>query len=205
MTVAAQRLLAPEVPPWAQVRSMVLLGRRVNAVVGRVDDECERRARLGLGALDDRGLLRALFELPVGLAVPAHRLDRPQRRVLARAPAGLVARQRGYVTRLASPPVRVEMVIVRERDWRRGLFDASQFGPFCRRVLTLSREPSDVERLEMEARLYGVGVVITEHDEGELLVAPSPFVPQRHTSARWLFQERAYAQLDDGGLGVKSH
>lgn len=203
---AVQRLLAPDLPVWASLVPVRLLGRNVHAVMTRFDDEHERRRDCGLGAVDDRSLLRVLFDLPLGIAVPSAQLDGWGRGVLRRAPRGVVERDRRAVTRVACPAVRVDLVIVRARDWRCGIFDASQYGPFCRRVLALSAGPErrgEAEKLALEARLYGIGVVATSAADRGWMVPPAPFRPERFTSGQWLFHERAYAQvLDTSALGA---
>ncbi len=78
--------------------------------------------------------------------------------------AGAVATSRSTVTRLACPAVKVEMVVVRARDWERGIYWASQFGPFCQRTLVLSSMPAadrDRDLLLVEARMFGIGVIIS--------------------------------------------
>ncbi len=192
-----RELVAPELPPWASIVPAKLLGRDVGAVVTPMKDEWQRRVAFGLGALDDSSLLRVLFELPVGIPMPLARLGRWERGVLARGPEGVIERQRGMVKRLACPPVKVEVVVVNSHQWRSGIYWSSQFGPFCRRVLVLSSLPSGNEReeLEMEARLYGIGVTSDRAETMGWVVPPAPFRPQRLSSGQWLFQERAYAAM----------
>jgi hypothetical protein len=114
-----------------------------------------------------------------------------------------VKADRETVTRLACPAVKVEMVVVRARDWERGVYWASQFGPFCRRALVLPSMPADDgDRLLLEAAIFGVGVIIQGQAEGGWLVPPALFRPQRASSGQWLFQERAYAWLWQSGLAV---
>jgi hypothetical protein len=201
ITAGIQELVAPELPEWASVVQVRLLGREVGAVVAPVADEWRRRADCGLGPLDDPALLRVLFELPVGVGVSSRTVGRWERGVLAASPPGAVERGPGTFTRLACPAVKVEMVVVRARDWRRGIWWASQYGPFCRRVLVLPSLPSDDEResLELEARLYGIGVVSSREAADGWLVSPAPFRQQRLSSGHWLFQERAYAAMMASG------
>ena len=198
ITAGLQRLVAPELPSWASIVPMRLLGRNVGAVVTSFEDEQQRRADCGLGALCDSALLRVLFQLPHGMLVPSRHLGNWERSVLARSPEGVAEQGRGTVTRLACPPVKVELVIVRSRDWQYGIHWASQFGPFCRRVLALPSLPTEraeLENLELEARIYGIGLVSTQHVADGWLVPPAAFKPKRFSSGQWLFQERAYAVM----------
>jgi hypothetical protein len=201
ITACIRQLAALELPPWASIVPVRLLGRDVGAVVMSVADELERRAGCGLGAVDDPALLRVLFELPLGVVVSSGTLGQWDRRVLARCPAGVVERGRGTVRRLACPPVKVELVAVLARQWRSGIGWASQYGPFCRRVLVLPSLPGGAEResLELEARLYGIGVIGEQQLADGWLVPPAPFRPQRLSSGQWLFQERAYAAMLEAG------
>jgi hypothetical protein len=198
LAAGIQELMAPDLPSWATVMPMKLAGRNVGAVVSSFEDEQERRADCGLGAIIDSALLRVLFQLPHGIPVPSRHLSSWERRVLARSPLGVAERRRGTVTRIACSPVKVELVVVRSRNWRCGIYWASQYGPFCRRVLALPSMPSDrddVEALELEARIYGIGVVSTQHVKDGWLIPPAPFKPKRFSSGQWLFQERAYAEM----------
>jgi hypothetical protein len=198
LTAGIRQLVAPEQPSWASIVPMRLLGRNVGAVVTPFEDEQRRRTACGLGAITDSALLRVLFELPPGIPVPSRQLSGWERGVLARSPHGAVERRRGTITRLACQPVKVELVVVRSREWRSGIYWASQYGPFCRRVLALSSMPSehrDLESLQLEARLYGIGVVSTQHVTDGWLVPPAPFKPKRFSSGQWLFHERAHAEM----------
>lgn len=198
LTVGIQRLMALDLPSWASIVPMRLLGRNVGAVVTSFEDEQQRRADCGLGAICNSALLRVLFQFPHGMSVPSKQLSSWERRVLARSPHGVVEQRRGTVTRLACPPVKVELVVIRSHKWRLGIHWASQYGPFCRRVLALPSMPperSELENLELEARIYGIGVVSTQQISDGWLVPPAPFQPKRFSSGHWLFNERAYDEM----------
>ena len=201
ITAGVRDLIGTEQPKWASLVPVRLLGRPVEAIVTDVADEQARRRACGLGGIEDSALLRVLFDLPVGVAVPLSRLGRWARSVLSGSPRGAVAVDRKSVTRLACPAVKVEMAIVRARDWERGIYWASQFGPFCRRALVLQSMPAgDSDRLLVEAGMFGIGVIIQQQAEEGWLVPPAPFRPQRASSGQWLFHERAYAGLWQSGL-----
>ena len=193
-----QQLVAPELPSWASIAPMRLLGRNVGAVVTSFGDEQQRRADCGLGALDNSTLLRVLFQLPDCVPMPSSHLGNWERGVLARGPKGIVEQRQGVITRLACPPVKVELVVVTSRKWQYGIHLTSQYGPFCRRVLALPSMPSErreLENLKLEARMYGIGVISTQHVADGWLVPPAPFKPRRFSSGQWLFHERAYAEM----------
>ena len=203
ITAEVRGLICTEQPEWASLVPARLLGRHVEAIVTHVADEQTRRRTCGLGAIEDSALLRVLFELPVGMAVPLSGLGRWERSVLSRSPRGAVAMTQSTVTRLACPAVRIEMVVVRARDWERGIYWASQFGPFCRRALVLSSMPADDgDRLLLEAGMFGIGVIIQRQAEEGWLVPPAPFRPRQASSGQWLFHERAYAGLRQPGTAA---
>lgn len=203
ITSDVRDLICPGRPEWARLMPARLLGRHVEAIVTHVADEHARRRACGLGALEDSALLRVLFDLPVGEPVPSSRLSRWDRSVLSRSPVGAVETSHGAVTRLACPAVKVEMVAVRARNWERGIYWASQFGPFCQRTLVLSSMPTadrDRDLLLVESRMFGIGVIISGQADEGWLVPPAPFRPRRASSGQWLFHERAYAAIRQSDL-----
>lgn len=198
ITADIRDLISPELPEWSSLVPTRLLGQDVEAIVTHVADEQRRRKACGLGAVEDSDLLRVLFDLPVGMPVPTSHLSRWERSVLGRSPHGAAETTRNAVTRLVCPAVKVEMVVVRARDWKRGIYRASQFGPFCRRALILSSMPStarDRDLLLVESSVFGIGVVIDGQAEEGWLVPPAPFRPERASSGQWLFHERVYATI----------
>ena len=203
ITAGVRDLICPGRPEWASLVAARLMGRNVEAVVTHVADEQVRRNARNLGAIEDSALLRVLFDLPVGVPVPLSHLSRWERSVLSHSPGGAVETSNGTVTRLACPAVKVEMVVVKARIWERGIYWASQFGPFCQRVLVLSSMPEsdrDRELLLMESRVFGIGVVVSGQADEGWLVPPAPFQPKRMSSGQWLFHERAYAAIRHTGL-----
>jgi hypothetical protein len=202
ITTDVRDLICAERPEWVSFVPVRLMGRRIEVIVLHVADEQARRSSCGLGAIEDSVLLRALFDLPVGVPVPSRRLSQWDRSVLKRSPGGALEATRDTVTRLASPAVKVEMAVVRARNWELGLYWASQFGPFCRRALVLSSMPAasrDCERLVVEAAMFGIGIVAAPHAGEGWLVPPASFRPKQASSGQWLFQERAYAALLESG------
>ena len=64
---------------------------------------------------------------------------------------------------------------MRACDWRRGLDQASLLAPFCSRAVVLGRVPDDADALLAEAAYYGIGVVVAETGEVQVLADPEPF------------------------------
>lgn len=168
-----------------------IFGQQITVGYRAVDDELARRGALGLGAVVDQEVLGALFELPVDLPVRRACVSARHQRLLRRAPAGVVDRNRREVTRLLVPAIRVAHVNAHGRASVRRLRRLSEFGPFTARTMVLSGPtPSAVEFAE--ASRLGIGMV---HADGSVLLAGAPFVVRRHTAASWLFAEATLAEL----------
>ncbi|MFI2435751.1 hypothetical protein [Streptomyces sp. NPDC018693] len=183
-----------------------LRGQEVQAAVTVFADEVRRRSDAGLGAVDSRALLTALYDLPVGLPVPLGSLDAYALRVLHAAPPGVVDMDMDAATavRRLVPAARVELVLVHgpdgipPREWDPAVGNASQFAPFCARgvVVSSTAEPEhELDLLLLKARYYGVGVATQSPKGMSWLLEPDPYRPQRHSPAQWLFHEHAWRQL----------
>jgi hypothetical protein len=61
--------------------------------------------------------------------------------------------------------------------------------------MLLRQWPSDAEDLRMQADFYGIGVVVTNSADVEVLVAPRPFQRRRFTAAGWQFLEEVYQHV----------
>jgi len=157
-------------------------------------DEAEHRRRRerGLGSVISREFLRLLSDLPHGEAVRVVDLTSPERRCLGRLPCGVVDAAGGWVTRLALPPVTIDLAIVTGNDPDRGLDSASRFAPFARRLLVLTRPPRDLPNVEAEARFYGIGLAIADEAEGVIVVHPEP-LSTAIGPVTWRVSEEAYA------------
>lgn len=157
----------------------------------RIDlHEHERRSVAGLTAVTSERLLDVLMSLPVGMAVPIDAVDQSSRRVLRRAPAGIVDEGDGEFIRLARRPVVIESVLTTAESWRAAQASISCFAAHCQRTVVLPVEDVD-PLLRVEAEHLGVGIASTH---GDLLVAPRPFVARRFTSYGWWFTEKLYEQ-----------
>ncbi|WP_033324490.1 hypothetical protein [Streptomyces yerevanensis] len=202
-----------------------LRGQQVQAAVTVFGDEVRRRSDAGLGAVDGRALLTALYDLPVGLPIPLGSLDAYALRVLHAAPPGVVdigiGENPASAVRRLVPATRVELVLVHgpdgipPREWDSAVRDASQFAPFCARGVVVSKSTEsehgdkpaspdhvpdpqphpDLDLLLLKARFYGVGVATQSPRGLRWLLEPAPYRPQRHSPAQWLFHEQAWRQL----------
>lgn len=157
--------------------------------------EDDRRRQWRLGAIRDPEVLELLLGLPVGISVPVSSLTASERSALRLAPPGAVEVEAGLVTRRAVYPLAVDLALVAAQGWRTGLEVAGRFAPFCSRVMLLRRWPNDAENLRMQADFYGIGVVVANGVNVEVMVAPRPFQPWRFTAARWQFLEEVYQHV----------
>jgi hypothetical protein len=157
--------------------------------------EVDRRRRARVGAVRDPEILDLLLGLPVGIPVSVEALTPMERSALRLTPPGVVQREAGSVTRSAVYPLRVDLAVVATQGWRAGLEVAGRFAPFCSRVMLLRQWPNDADDLRMQADFYGIGVVVANGADVEVLVAPHPFRPRRFTSAGWQFLEEVYQHV----------
>jgi hypothetical protein len=171
-----------------------LRGVDVHCVLELDRGEHERRQAAGVGAISDRHVLNALMELVPGVEVSRASLSGSARRALRREAAEATTAGSRTVARLAQPPLSVPLVVVQGTRWARGVDRASRFGPYCARVLSLSRLPADAAELLLEASYLGVGVACPDNPR---VVPFAPFTPMRFTASSWAFAEAAYAQFLD--------
>jgi hypothetical protein len=177
-------------------RKFVPILRTQALLVYRFDQqEVDRRAAQQMGVISSPDVLNLLLDLPLRMPVPISSLTRWERSALRSAPRGAVSIVDGDATREAVPPVTVDLAFVPARTWRGGLEIAGRFAPFCTRVMVLNRRPSELDEVRLQARYYGIGVMVVDQAGAEVLVEPAPFRRQRFTAAGWQFLERAYQQV----------
>lgn len=154
--------------------------------------EHERRAAADAGWLDDFRPLEVLMNLPVGERVPRAALSPEMRFEIRRLPKGCADVDRRSVTRLAVRPLRVDLIVTQAPSFKRGLHAVSQFAPFSRRAMLLSKVPRKLDEKLFEADFYGVGVLVADGNEVRMLVEPAEYKAIRHTVAAWRFAEQVY-------------
>lgn len=157
-------------------------------------DELQRREAVSLAGVPDRGLLRALFELPSDLPVLRNSLTTVQIRCLRRAPAGVCEMGRHKVVRQLVPAVRLKHVTLQSGPSVSAIHQLSQYAPFMSRTLVSSRDRVAAPVLA-EAQRLGVGVCTVD---GRPLIDAMPFRPSRHTPAAWHFTEEVTNRLLGG-------
>ena len=191
-TLAASRIVTSVAGEQAMVP---VLGTRALLHYRLDRHEDDRRRRAHLGAIRHPEILELLLGLPFGVSVPVASLTPLERSALRLAPPGAVAVRAMRVTRQAVYPLAVDLAVVTTRGWRTGLEVVGRFAPFCSRVMLLRQWPNDTEDLRMQADFYGVGVVVANSADVEVLVAPRPFQRRRFTAAGWRFLEEVYQHL----------
>jgi hypothetical protein len=156
------------------------------------EGEHRRRQQSMAGAIGSADVLELLLDLPFAMPVPITSLTDRERSALDQTPHGAVSQYDGLATRLAVPPLTVELALVAARGWRQGLEVAGRFTPFCARALVLRQRPKNTAELQLYARFYGVGVIVVDDGSTELIVEPEPFQRLRFTAASWRFLEDVY-------------
>ena len=199
---AARDVMGADCPTY----SVRLRGVDVHCVVDIDVLEHARRQAEGVGAINDWRVLDAPNGLKPGVAVSSREVPAWGLRALRQAGGAVAKSGRGWVTREARVPLIVDVVVVTDTRWRRGVQRATRFGPYCQRVLALPRLPVDSTNLLLEAHYLGVGLWTAKatgaglpgRAAGGLVLEPAPFVPQRFTAASWAFAEDAYRQILPG-------
>ena len=159
--------------------------------------EHARRRAVGAQPLDTFRPLETLATFPVGIPVPQAALKPAVCARVRRLPRGAAVCTQDEVTRLAVPPLRVELIVVRAPGRRSGLELASQFAPFARRAMLLERRPPRFEELLLEADLYGIGVLVGDDGQLEVAVEPAAYRPRAFTTAAWRFAEEIYCKVTE--------
>jgi hypothetical protein len=177
----------------AEVRAGLSSPKTAATIVYRPNRaEFERRQAIGLGGVTNLGHLDLMMELPAGLPVMPNLADG---RTLCRLPAGCVDITAEGVVRQLTKPLDVKLAITIRPRFPQGLVQAGRFGAYCTRVLALTGKPRNLRDAAIEADFWGIGLIVNATTEPELVVAPEPFVPQRHTPAAWAFAEDIYQQI----------
>jgi len=172
-------------------RGAVASGVVGDALVIRNRPEEGRRRQVGLGAVTSLWLLDSVMSLPPGVPIRVSDLSGATLANLRSAPAGVIAIDNGWVTRLLSPPLTVIGAIVHGTGWRRPMQQVGHFTPFAQRLLVVDKVPPP--GLMWEAQVAGVGVWTVHNGQLVEVCAPEPFRRRYWKPAGWRFAERAYA------------
>ena len=159
--------------------------------------ERSRRQDGGLGAVCDREALTALWELPVGLPVPAESAPNRVAEAVAGVPDAFAERRGGDLVRLARPPVRFGGALSVGRTVRCPLERVGQVSALCPMGIAVlgGAEPDDPHVLE--AGLYGVGVAHVRAGGVEVAAEPAGVQPTPGPFLWWV-AEKAYERCLGG-------
>lgn len=151
------------------------------------------RVACGLGSVTDEFLLAGLMTLPSDSLGPVdERFTKVLRTPSAARLAAVFDDPDGgtWGQRRISAPVDLLEIEIEATSWRRGCSAAHRWAGYGRRLV---RTGSSIKPFELtEASHYGIGLV---NLDGERTLDPSPFRPQRWTSARWRIAELVYGQF----------
>ncbi|MDO3169605.1 hypothetical protein P5V90_21745 [Mycobacteroides abscessus subsp. abscessus] len=185
------------IPRCGALHRMRLLGVDTFVAVDMDQDEISRRNRVDMEPLlDDYGVLRLLAELPLDVPVRTDALMSSRQRAATRLPRGAAHHADGWITRVARPALSLQLAVVVDTDWKRGLDRASRFASFCPRMVVINGAavPSFAA---VEATFYGVGAVHADGANTSVLVEPEPTVPG-FGPISWQVQEEVFAALTLG-------
>lgn len=157
--------------------------------------EHEARVSAGRREIRDEFLLAALLSAPedqLGPVTP--RFERVLRKADSTYLATILEDPEGgvWAQRHAQPPVEVRSIEIASTSLKRGCLIAHRWAGYGPRTVTTSASASTFELTE--AAHYGIGFQKTD---GECVMMPAAFVPQRWSPARWRFAELVYGQFRD--------
>lgn len=167
-------------------------------VVGLELDPAEHRRRHEnrLGAIPSTGLLHALWELPLGVAIPWHALKPIDRSTLHEEGKGWVEHTGDTVVRTYRPAGAIRSVLVSHDSLSTAVNRAGSHPPTVRRIALWAHESSHVsahqEASLARARALGVGVWAGLGERISQLVEPAQPMLGRPVVFRWWQAELAY-------------
>lgn len=174
--------------PAARVVDLVVAGRRASVVYDVVDREAQRRAAVGLGAIQGRRLVEALAMLPLGAAVPWDDIEPLTQVALDNAPAGCVLSLSETVERVIEPAVEPRCFLT-VYEGRRSVEDVSLFAAMAPRLVVGRQRPTPATIDQV--RELGVGYATAGGEGVQIVVQPTT----RHIRPgprRWFVQERIW-------------
>lgn len=174
---------------------------RINLPAGPVavtvsldEHEHSRRARSGLGAITDRELVTAMWELPHAVQVRKSALPAWALSLLGRAPAAAVVSRGEWLTRESRPPVCVSGALAVGRSLERLLHRVGQLSAVASMAVVVQRDVDPADPWMLDAALYGVGVARSDNDVLTTVSQPEPVTPTLGPY-RWWISELAYQQI----------
>ncbi|GAA3640640.1 hypothetical protein GCM10022200_25420 [Microbacterium awajiense] len=155
--------------------------------------EHEARVRAGRREIRDEFLLAALLGAPEDRLQPVSpRFERVLRKADSAPLVTILEDPEGglWAQRRVQPAVDVRSIEITSTSLKRGCIVAHRWAGYGPRTITTSASVSTFELAE--ASHYGIGLQMTD---GECVMMPATFVPERWSPARWRFAELVYGQF----------
>lgn len=166
----------------------------VHLAVNLDEGEHSRRAQEGLGAITDRELVTALWELPHAVEVPRASVPSEVLAVLDQAPVSAVEAEGGSLVRKSCPPLAVSGVLAIGRNLERLLVRVGQLSAVASMAVVVQHDVDPADPWMLNASLYGVGVASSAHGDLVPVSAPEPVTPTLGPFMWWV-AEKAYEQV----------
>ena len=165
------------------------------AVTVSIDEhEHARRARVGLGAITDREVVTALWELPHAMRVQQSAIPAWARPLLDRAPTTAVIADGGSLIRESRPPLTVSGVLAVGHSLERLVRRVGQLSAVASMAVVVQRDVDPVDPWMLNAALYGVGVARSRNGVLTSVSEPKHIIPTLG-AYRWWICELAYKQI----------
>ena len=165
------------------------------AVTVRLDEhEHERRARVGLGAITDREVVTALWELPHAMRVEQSAVPAWARPLLDRAPAAAVVTDGGSLIRESRPPLTVSGVLAVGPSLERLVRRVGQLSAVASMAVVVQRDVDPADPWMLNAAVYGVGVARSRNGRLAAVSEPKHIIPTLG-AYRWWICELAYKEI----------
>ena len=165
------------------------------AVTVDVDEhEHERRMRAGLGAITDREVVTALWELPHAMSVESSAIPSWAHTLIDRAPEAAISADGNAWVRMSRPPLKVTGAIAVGRSPERLVRRVGQLSAVAPMAVVLQ---GGVERHDpwlLNTSLYGMGVAQSRGGTVTTLSMPDDVTPTLGPY-RWWICEMAYERL----------
>lgn len=151
------------------------------------------RLRAGVREIRDEFLLAALLSAPEDRLGPVpSRFERVLRMANSAHLATVIEDPDGdlWAQRRMQPAVDVRSIEITSTNLKHGCTVAHRWAGYGPRTVTTSASATTFELIE--ASHYGIGLQMAD---GECVLAPAAYVPQRWSSSRWRFAELVYGQF----------
>ena len=165
------------------------------AVTVSLDEhEHARRARVGLGAITDREVVTALWELPHAMPVEQSAIPTWARPLLDRAPTTAVVTEDGSLIREHRPPLNVTGAIAVGRLPERLVRRVGQLSAVASMAVVVQGDVDPADPWVLNAALYGMGVATCRSGRLTPVSEPNHVIPTLG-AYRWWICELAYKQI----------